>query len=389
MEWFSVSSAVTTSLAWAGADARARGAWVSLADVCRQTMTEGRISAARTQLTRVCRLARISMGDLRSAIASELMRYDADDLVLIGWDIAKEREAARAAQRARDHRRRQQPSHQPHALHESHESDNLIHHEDNIADPVREPYGLQNPYAHPNYVPEKTRRDQTIPENTSPPSPLGVTENNLPTRDNIPTVATTAAQEITSIKPDHVHEACANAESHEAGITPPRVREPYAYAHPYEKPHGNNQGNQGSAQKSVKSTSELTPKRSEKDVVSAVRTAALHDDALGVIVAMGGCLRGPKGTDYTTEWQREIQGSDARELLAINKTAAEPLRLPSGLRKERERWRQIPLEQRRDLVLQVCADYHIPHDKRPVPNNPGNNSPNNLPNNSTAAEQPP
>jgi hypothetical protein len=40
-------------------------------------------------------------------------------------------------------------------------------------------------------------------------------------------------------------------------------------------------------------------------------------------------------------------------------------------------------------VLQVCADYHIPHDKRPVPNNPGNNSPNNLPNNSTAAEQPP
>ena len=54
MEWFAVTSAVTTSLAWAGADARARGAWVSLADVCRQTMTDG----ARTSvdLTRYSQL---------------------------------------------------------------------------------------------------------------------------------------------------------------------------------------------------------------------------------------------------------------------------------------------------------------------------------------------
>ena len=68
MEWFAVSSAVTTSLAWAGADARARGAWVSLADVCRQSMSEGRIRAARTQLSRVCRLARVGAGDLRAVI---------------------------------------------------------------------------------------------------------------------------------------------------------------------------------------------------------------------------------------------------------------------------------------------------------------------------------
>ena len=85
MEWFAVSSAVTTSLAWAGADARARGAWVSLADVCRQTMSEGRIRAARTQLSRVCRLARVGAGDLRAVINAGLIAYDGDDLVLAGW----------------------------------------------------------------------------------------------------------------------------------------------------------------------------------------------------------------------------------------------------------------------------------------------------------------
>ena len=69
-----------------------------------------------------------------------------------------------------------------------------------------------------------------------------------------------------------------------------------------------------------------------------MRAAALSDDALGIISAMGCCMRGPGGTDYTAEWQRELVGMDAREVMALCLTAAEPLRLPSGLRREREAW---------------------------------------------------
>jgi hypothetical protein len=102
-------------------------------------------------------------------------------------------------------------------------------------------------------------------------------------------------------------------------------------------------------------------------MISALRAAAINDHALGIIIAMGGCVRGSGGADYTAEWQRELQDLDAREVLAMNITAAEPLRLPSGLRKERERWRQLSIDQRRTIVRQVCSDHDIPCDKRPAP----------------------
>ena len=158
MEWFAVSSAVTTSLAWAGADARARGAWVSLADVCRQTMSEGRIRAARTQLSRVCRLARVGAGDLRAVINAGLVVYDGDDLVMTGWDLGKEREAARAAQRSREHRQRQQRQEVPD------EADVVTNDTTVLPEPVREPFAYAhpyaNPYANPNFSTEERREEK-------------------------------------------------------------------------------------------------------------------------------------------------------------------------------------------------------------------------------------
>ena len=80
---------------------------------------------------------------------------------------------------------------------------------------------------------------------------------------------------------------------------------------------------------------------------------------------MGVCLRGPGGADYTAEWQRELTGTDAREVLAMCLTAREPIRLPSGMRREREAWRELPIDERRRIVHQVCTTHGIPAEKRP------------------------
>jgi hypothetical protein len=110
---------------------------------------------------------------------------------------------------------------------------------------------------------------------------------------------------------------------------------------------------------------DLAPKRSPAPARRAVRLAALGDDALGTIAALGGCVRGPGGTDYTPEWQRELAGLDAREALGICSTAAEPIRLPSGLRRELATWRTRPIAERRAAVERACRDYDLPMSRRP------------------------
>ena len=363
MEWFAVSSVVTTSLAWAGADARARGAWVSLADVCRQTMTEGRIRSAKTQISRVCRLARVGVGDLRAAINAGLIIYDEDDLVLAGWDLGKEREAARAAQRSRENRQRQQRQESPNI------SGVVADQSEVVPVSVREPFGFANPnahpYANPNFGTEKRRREKTRPE--TPPSPVGVCVGEDYSRTPEVEITATAAQDHLINLPESVREPFANGHPNAPGVLPESVREPFGYVNPNAHPNAIIALSQESLEKAHKNTPQLTPKRSAREAIPALRTAAINDHALDVIVAMGGCVRGPGGADYTAEWQRELQALDAREVLAMNITASEPLRLPSGFRKARERWRQLPLDQRRTIVRQVCSEYDIPCDKRPPP----------------------
>ena len=99
---------------------------------------------------------------------------------------------------------------------------------------------------------------------------------------------------------------------------------------------------------------QLAPKRSPSDALPALRSAAISDNALGIVTALGGCLRGPGAADYTAEWQRELTGTDAREVLAMCLTAREPIRLPSGLRRERDTWRQLPIDERRRVIHQVA-----------------------------------
>jgi hypothetical protein len=351
MEWFAVSSAVTTSLAWAGADARARGAWVSLADVCRQTMTESRIRAARNQLSRVCRLARVGAGDLRAVINAGLVAYDGDDLVLAGWDLGKEREAARAAQRSREHRQRQQRQEVPD------EADVVTNDITVLPDSVREPFAYAhpyaNPYANPNFGTEE-RRVEKKRENTPPPSPQGVNSARTRTRDGeITATAATAQGEL----PGNDREPFANVNPNAPGILPGTVREPFANAYPNANPYAHPNAETTISDKSPvipeKRPHQLAPKRSPRDALPALRSAAISDNALGVVTALGGCLRGPGAADYTAEWQRELTGTDAREVLAMCLTAREPIRLPSGLRREREAWRQLPIEERRRILHQV------------------------------------
>ena len=344
MEWFAVSSAVTTSLAWAGADARARGAWVSLADVCRQTMSEGRIRAARNQLSRVCRLARVGAGDLRAVINAGLVAYDGDDLVLAGWDLGKEREAARAAQRSREHRQRQQSQQRQESSDESEVASNDI---TVLPDSVREPFAYAhpyaNPYANPNFGTEE-RREEKNRENTPPPSPQVVNSARTRTRDD----------EITATA---------------QGELPGSVREPFANVNPNANPYAHPNAETAISDKSPvipeKRPHQLAPKRSPRDAMPALRSAAISDNALGIVTALGGCLRGPGAADYTAEWQRELTGTDAREVLAMCLTAREPIRLPSGLRRERDAWRQLPIDERRRILHQVCTAHDIPVDKRP------------------------
>ena len=362
MEWFAVSSAVTTSLAWAGADARARGAWVSLADVCRQSMSEGRIRAARTQLSRVCRLARVGAGDLRAVINAGLVAYDGDDLVLAGWDLGKEREAARAAQRSREHRQRQQSQQRQESPDESDGATNDI---TVLPDSVREPFAYAhpyaNPYANPNFGTEE-RREEKKRENTPPPSPQGVNSARTRTPDGEITAATATAQ---GELPGNDREPFANVNPNAPGILPDTVREPFANAYPYAHPNAETAISDKSSVIPEKRPHQLAPKRSPRDVLPALRSAAISDNALAIVTALGGCLRGPGAADYTAEWQRELTGTDAREVLAMCLTAREPIRLPSGLRRERDAWRQLTIEERRRILHQVCTAHDIPVDKRP------------------------
>lgn len=361
MEWFAITSAVTTSLAWAGTDARARGAWVSVADVCRQTMTEGRIRDARTQVKRVCRLARVGVGDLRAAVDAGLFVYEGDDLVVVGWDHAKEREAARAVKRAREHRARQStdgaseestPLPTP-ASAPSPASSPVV--ESAAADSPtpsrnRSAFAYAHPYADPNIGTEKRREDQTTPE-TPPPSPQGVTAG-------AERVATTAAAATAQGQvPECVRAAYANDTQHEPPSAPGsvRVRQPHAGAPESHESAGN----------SAKSPPPLATKRTTAPTRVAVRLAALSDDALGVITALGGCRHGPGGADYTPEWQREITGMDAREVLALCLVAHEPIRLPSGLRREIATWKAQPLSERRRVVEHACQVYDLPMTRRP------------------------
>ena len=99
--------------------------------------------------------------------------YDEDDLVLAGWDLGKEREAARAAQRSRENRQRQQRQEMPTT------PGAVADQSEVVPMSVREPFGFANPNAHPNFGTEKRRREKTRPE--TPPSPVGAhIPNSLP-----------------------------------------------------------------------------------------------------------------------------------------------------------------------------------------------------------------
>jgi hypothetical protein len=336
-----------------------------LADVCRQTMTEGRIRAARNQLSRVCRLARVGAGDLRAVINAGLVAYDGDDLVLAGWDLGKEREAARAAQRSREHRQRQQSQQRQESPDESEVASNDI---TVLPDTVRVPFANANPYAHPyanpNFGTEESREDQT--KEDTPPSPQGVNSARTRTRDGVITAtAATAQGELLG----NDREPFANVNPNAPGILPGSVREPFANVYPNANPYAHPNAETTNSDKSPvipeKRPHQLAPKRSPRDALPALRSAAISDNALGVVIALGGCLRGPGATDYTAEWQRELTGTDAREVLAMCVTAREPIRLPSGLRRERDAWRQLPIEERRRILHQICTAHDIPVDKRP------------------------
>lgn len=359
MEWFAITSAVTTSLAWAGADARARGAWVSVADVCRQTMTGGRIAEAKEQLKRVCRLARVGVGDLRAAIDAGLLVWDGNDLVVAGWDHAKEREAARAVQRARDHRAQKREADAP-DLGDTSVSAAVS----SAADPaertpsvsstqpptVRTPFAYAPPYAEANCATEKRREEKT--RGDTPPSP----PQDVPTRVAHAARAATAATALAQVS-EVIREPSPDTIPPESRSAPRCVRERQANAETVESAD--------SMADPPKPSPDLAPKRSSVPARRAVRLAALGDDALGTITALGGCLRGPGGTDYAPEWQRELAGLDAREVLGICWSACEPIRLPSGLRRALSAWRALPADERRAAVAHACRAYDLPMSRRP------------------------
>jgi hypothetical protein len=323
-------------------------------------MTDGRIRHARSQLTRVCRLARVGVGDLRAVINAGLVVYDGDDLVLTGWDHGKEREAASAAQRARNSRQRQQRQQLP---------DNETPAANDTARvpvSVRVPFANATPHADPNSGTEERREDKTRTD-TPPPSPQG--DDDADTRTRGGRIAATAAT-AQGHGPDTKHPPFANTPIDEPSAQPGIVRSAFANAPPHATPNAKLTLSQESPRKAPEQSQQLAPKRSPHDALPALRAAALSDNALGIVSAMGVCLRGPGGADYTAEWQRELNGTDAREVLAMCLTAREPIRLPSGLRRERDAWRQLPVEERRIIVHQVCATHGIPSERRPASTDP-------------------
>jgi hypothetical protein len=168
--------------------------------------------------------------------------------------------------------------------------------------------------------------------------------------------ATAATAQV--MQPGSVRESFAYATPNDPRVEPGTVRERFANAEVDES--------QESPANRQNQPLQLAPKRTRRDALPSLRKAAIEDNALAIITAMGGCLRGPAGTDYTPEWQRELAGIDAREVLALCQNAADPIRLPSGLRRERETWRHRPLDERRRLVHQVCTVHGIPIEKRPT-----------------------
>jgi hypothetical protein len=270
--------------------------------------------------------------------------------------------AARSARppvrRARTSRQRQQRQHLPD------EDAPATNDTADVPASVREPFANATPHApphaDPNFGTEKRRGDKTREE--TPPSPHGFAHADARTQDD--TIAATAAT-AQGHEPDTKHPPFANATPNEAGIGPGTVRPAFANAPPHVTPNAKQAVFQESPGKAPERPQQLAPKRSPRDALPALRAAALSDNALGIIAAMGCCLRGPGGADYTAEWQRELTGIDAREVLAICLTAREPIRLPSGLRRERDAWRQLPVEERRSVVHQVCTSHGIPVERRP------------------------
>lgn len=91
MEYMKLQRSFRKSDAWVGADAAARGAWVSVAGYCADEENGGRIVAAKRWLERLWQhRVGCTLPEIEHAIALELARWDGDDLIVEGYDLRGE-----------------------------------------------------------------------------------------------------------------------------------------------------------------------------------------------------------------------------------------------------------------------------------------------------------
>ena len=160
-----------------------------------------------------------------------------------------------------------------------------------VGEPFAYAHPYANPYANPNFGTEE-RREEKKKEDTPPPSPQGVNSARTRTPDGV--IAATAATAQGEL-PGNDREPFANVNPNAPGILPGSVREPFANAHPNANPYAHPNANpyaHPNAETTIsnkppvipeKRPHQLAPKRSPREALPALRSAAISDNALGIV----------------------------------------------------------------------------------------------------------
>jgi hypothetical protein len=102
VEWYSLDVVATTGPDWLAIDPALRGHWHALVAVCAQRENSGVLRGARAWSERNWdRLAGLTVPDLVALERENLVRWDGDDLAVIGYDMEREQRAQATRERQR------------------------------------------------------------------------------------------------------------------------------------------------------------------------------------------------------------------------------------------------------------------------------------------------
>ena len=374
-----VSMALLASLTWRRASVRARGAWVSFADICQQIQSNGRLANLRLRRERTgwCRMAGVGAGDLRALVEDGLATYAGDDLMLAGWSREPEPAPSTAAMRARAYRVRQALKAGTPRV-----GGVLVVGDLTPDESIATSLGTGR----------DERRDasqgttaHSVTGHVTNPVTLAVTNVTAGVTNVTPHAFAVSSKKVPSehsnvrsnVRFDDNHER-----SHDDGdqLTTSRSnahtcasQADVRHAERDEKRDESRDGENAQPQPHTDSTHVSQNTYGTKPLPhlvranrASVRSAVLANEPLRLITVLGATVRGrdDRTSDLTDEWLQAFGADDARIVLAICCCGSELPRLPSRYRALADRWRSYDIHQRRLRAHDLCAALDLPTGKR-------------------------